>query len=301
MKQGNDIFKGIVNKKIIDFINTYDFSANSVFKNLQDNSLVHPGEYGKYREEAVKNILKCFICPNKTISDGFVINNVNEHSKQLDIIVLDNNYIGLSKETLEKFYPTEFVLSFGEVKSDLKYHDFKEALRKMAENKRIFENRKFFEDQNSIKESKYPITFLICKKFDFDYTEKNLNEKFKNDVYKDIPRKYWHNAILSLEDGMIQYRCDTNSILELVPQAMLEKNKSCAYIYPYYTLPDKRTIEFEIQFLKRNDNDMLNHIITFFSMLSEIDRMYSFNFNINRYLGIEAEGVIDEKLDGLPF
>ncbi len=51
----NNIFTTLINRRIDSFINTYELDADSLFK--QDDKLIHPGEYGEYREKCLRLLL----------------------------------------------------------------------------------------------------------------------------------------------------------------------------------------------------------------------------------------------------
>lgn len=55
----NSIFMNIYLQKIKEFINIFSDDSENIFK-LHDNSLIHPGEFGKYREKTTKKFLKCY-------------------------------------------------------------------------------------------------------------------------------------------------------------------------------------------------------------------------------------------------
>ena len=60
----------------------------------------HWGEEGRYKEAILKNILKKFLPQNISVGTGFIINTSNQNriSRQLDIIIYDNNYPVLFSE-----------------------------------------------------------------------------------------------------------------------------------------------------------------------------------------------------------
>lgn len=50
-----NIFRTLINRKIDNFINTFDYDAESLFK--RDDKLIHPGEFGEYREKCLSMLL----------------------------------------------------------------------------------------------------------------------------------------------------------------------------------------------------------------------------------------------------
>ena len=79
--------------------------------------MFHPGEYGKYREEIVRNLFRNILYEDLDISEGFLINNQNQHSTQCDVIVYDSKKTPILKENnkLEKIIVVLFSLSDYEV------------------------------------------------------------------------------------------------------------------------------------------------------------------------------------------
>ena len=103
----SDIFRNIIEQKIDVFASTFGNDANKLFK--KDSKLIHPLEYGMYRERCAKELLS-FICDRSmAISDGFMISSENHVSTQCDIImyqrdtmsIIDNG-TGISEEDLVK-------------------------------------------------------------------------------------------------------------------------------------------------------------------------------------------------------
>lgn len=121
---GSHIFRTILERKIDVFVGTYSDDGNSLFKNKDTGKLIHPGEYGMYREQTFKELLRVITCKDMDISDGFIITSKDEISTQCDIVIYNHNAIPLIDNGIEKFYPIEEVNGIEEVKSDLSYKDF---------------------------------------------------------------------------------------------------------------------------------------------------------------------------------
>lgn len=117
------------------------------------------------------------------IGSGFIITSTGKVSTQCDLIIYDkNNSPLIENNNKQRFFPIECVVGIGEVKSDLNKKQFKDALLKLKNNKQlrneipeqscyIFkhlkDNNNFNAKNNVFDEI---ITFLICNKFDFDYS-----------------------------------------------------------------------------------------------------------------------------------
>lgn len=265
----SNIYINILNRKIENFVKMFSNDSNKIFKR-NDTDLIHPGEYGKYRERVCKDILRLVLKKNVDISDGFIITANNNISTQCDIIIYNANAVPLITDGIAMMFPVEEVKAIGEIKSNLSKKDFKDALRKMANNKKLQNDRR---SPVSIKEytgeafDTIP-TFLICNKLEFDYNNISLKE-----IYEDIPRKYWHNAILSIEDGFITYGADfkrgnENTVNKLQKKG-LKMDKLVLWSYPYISLKDD-TFETIPRMVKPKIEDKYYHIVDFFINISKL-------------------------------
>ncbi len=218
------IFITLLKRKIESFIGTYTNDSNTIFKE-ETGKLVHPGEYGTYKERAFKELIRMVIGRDQCISDGFIITSDDSRSTQCDVIIYNSAAMPLIDNDIAKFFPIEEVNSIGEIKSILTKTELRNALRKMAENKRLCDHRKgtsrgdsgpensakiivYYEGKpidNDLTEKKYMISFLVCQKI----KGCAISEIDWEEIYDGIDRKYWHNAILSVEDGFIGYSVQT--------------------------------------------------------------------------------------------
>lgn len=204
----NDIFTKILDERVKQFVNDFCDLPEGLFYD-QENNLFHPGEFGKYREETVKKLLKSIFYEDLAISEGFIINNNNEHSTQCDIIVYDYKRTPILKDSNKIFIPVETALGVGEIKSTMSKADFKIALRKLAKNKALKEyatgtiikrSKPSGDFSPTIESCDQLFSFLICKKLDFSITNIDFDE-----IYDGIERRNRHNLILSIEDGLFSY------------------------------------------------------------------------------------------------
>ncbi len=226
------IFQTILDRKIDNFVNSFVIDSNSIF--YKNDLLIHPGEYGRYRENALKELLKILIPSNLKISDGFVITSNDKVSTQCDIVIYNSDNMPLLNDGISQFFSIESVLVIGEVKSDLKKNKFEEALVKLARNKMLQDHRigTSHSGVNEYKENDDLVSFLLCRKLDF-----NLDFDFK-DIYGDIPRKYWHNFILSIEDGLIGYNLTFSDFPEPMRTDAINRGviieKTVVWQYPFH-------------------------------------------------------------------
>lgn len=195
------------------FRNSFSNVSKRLFYDEVQGKLIHPGEYGLYREAIVKDFLKFIVPLNLDISQGFVINSNNDISTQCDIVVYDSRVTPLiQSESRQRFFPVETVCAVGEIKSNLSKQDFKIAINKLTKVKRQRENlntktliRKVFPGEYNPEFCPYDqlFTFLICQKLDFDL--QNIVTDINNLYSSDLTYRYRHNLVLSLEDGLLLY------------------------------------------------------------------------------------------------
>lgn len=278
---GSDIFKTILYRKIDNFVNQFVQDSNTIFK--INNSLIHPLEYGIYKEQAFKEILKLTLPKNLSLSDGFIITSKNRVSTQCDIIIHDSE-IPLIEDSIAKFFPIELVLGIIEIKSNLSKKAFILALRKMAENKKLMSDKKCYTLEKS--QNYHIFSVLICNKFDFDYRSLNFNK-----IYEGIEREYWHNTILSINDGIVTYKLYIND-LKYIPSEWkhnLNLNKATEWEYPiaknytdiYYP---------ECVFIQVNKTNKYFHIEYALSIISNIISAHiKENFELTAYLDYVAQ------------
>jgi len=216
----NKIFESILDEKISFFKFTFEQTANNVF--IEDGGkLIHPGEYGTYRENACKDFLR-MIVPNKLeIGSGFLLNSKGSYSSQCDIVVYDRNSTPLI-ENLERqrFYPIETIAAVGEIKSNVSKKKLVIALNKLAKFKKLREelsNPVIIRRDNPgiYNPKKYPydniFTFLICNKFNFKW--KNIENEIDSYYEPDILPRHKHNLILSINDGLLAYHDDVYTMM----------------------------------------------------------------------------------------
>ena len=160
----NRIFYEIIKRKIDLFLSTFITESERIFN--KDDRLIHPGEYGMYRERCLKELLRNIIPEKYRIGDGFIINVEGEVSTQCDILIYDPNIIPVTDNEVARFYPAEGIIAINEVKSTLSKSELSEALYKMAKNKMLFSNRESLsiDKTKKILNHIYPSTLLICKK-----------------------------------------------------------------------------------------------------------------------------------------
>ena len=209
----NTIFDKLVKSKIEKFIDDYKNLSRQIFVN-EEGKLIHPGEFGVYRERIIKSLLQPFLPARLAIGSGFIITSQNNISTQCDLLIYDKENTPVIENEEQRFFPIECVAGVIEVKSSLTKSQLAEALIKLSNIKKlrndIKSNTYIFKSINAFPnfDTKLNIrdqiaTFLICEKFEFDIKD-HINSFFK-DTYSDIDKSLYHNIILSLQDGCCMY------------------------------------------------------------------------------------------------
>jgi hypothetical protein len=217
--QSENALSILLDEKIKKFRNAYIDESRQLFVK-DDGGLIHPGEFGKYRENLVKELLLSITPERIGIDSGFVISSNGFISSQCDIVLYDKSVTPmLSNEYNQRFYPVESVCAVGEVKSVMSLSDFKLALVKLSQVKSmrdyiyhpIYAYQKKDEAWDGVyrpeeDEKDQMITFLICESFSFDLME-NFSKILScyNEANSSIVFCHRHNMILSIKDGLVAY------------------------------------------------------------------------------------------------
>lgn len=207
------IFDTLLTEQIEIFRNSFTNTSKIVFYDDSKEKLIHPAEFGHYREAICRKFLRYFIPQQLEIENGFIINTGDEVSTECDLVIYDKTLTPLIQSAeMQRFFPVEAVAAVGEVKSNLTKPDLKTALLKLSKIKSMREKvsqptimKKMGQGEfNPLLNPKDQIfTFLICQKFDFDVTDLALTI---NNLYDDNVQPYHkHNLILSIEDGLAAY------------------------------------------------------------------------------------------------
>ena len=202
----SELFSNFLYFQIEKFVNEYVSLSKSVFVN-KNGDLIHPAEFGTYRERIVSKFLMPLMPKRLSIGTGFIITDTGKTSTQCDIIIYDTQNTPVIENGEQRFFPVECVAGVVEVKSKLSKTDLKTALIKLSKIKalrneisskiNVYSETK---EPHSFSPATYPkdqmATFLICESLSFDL-EKECDSFFK-DVYKDIEPSLFHNMILSV-------------------------------------------------------------------------------------------------------
>lgn len=292
VKMFNEIYMAIFQRKLNDFVNIFSGDAKKIFhSDLARNNLIHSGEFGQYRERAVKEVLSVLLKSEYAISDGFIITANNKISTQCDIIVHKKEVPPLISNNIAKMFPVEDVRIIGEIKSDINnLSTFKKILIKLAENKMLLEERKSQSVQRQINQKQYDTigSFLVCNKLGFD-----INEIDYKKIYKGIPRKFWHNMILSINDGALLYKLDFNEASERIKNDLQKSNYDISniavYEYPEFFWGED-IIRTEQNSIIYDENNPQNHLIQFFLFAASCaEEVWGYEHDPVVYLGLNKE------------
>lgn len=268
----NELFRNITTENYIELLNSFERSKE-IFWDEKKNKLIHPGEYGEYREELLKRFLNLYIPENYGISSGFIIASNGEISHQSDIIIYDKRKTPkIQNLESQRFFPIETVLGVGEVKSTINSIGLlNEYLIKLSKIKKL---RSFVEDPTPYKRGDFKtpynpkdnfadniFTFLLCYKLDFELDLRSID-------YNDVDFRLWHNMVLSLKDGLLTYRTDKTKNL-------------------YFSFAGENKLDF--WFLKNDGRELPVPIEIFLSALS-------FFVNNNTLLEIHIERYLKDDL-----
>lgn len=202
------VFQALALEKIERLYKSFE-TSKAVFWDEGRNELIHPGEYGEYREKAVKELLELFIPQNLRVSEGFIISSDGDISTQCDIVIYDpNSCPKLTDSAHQKFFPVESVVAVGEVKSNIKSTtELTNILGKLSMVKRMKINIKSPRPYRTAKDWKpnmqgYPydqiFSFLLCKKIPSMPINAYLYPA-------DIETIYRHNILIDIERGYSAY------------------------------------------------------------------------------------------------
>jgi len=225
----NKIYKSLLKNKIDQFV--VDFkSSRELFENLDKrNKLLHPGEFGMFRENICDDLIRFTIPSKYKTGTGFLINSYDEISSQCDIVIYDFNNTPLIQDGSDnRFFPVEPVIGIGEIKSKLTRKMLCDALIKLAKNKsikKINPNQVFCVNKPnnlafnpSVNCYDTMFSFLICEEvenFDYNKLEEEINIAYENN---NIDYEYRHNIILSLQNGVLIYQNQYSDLHSSIPE-----------------------------------------------------------------------------------
>ena len=281
---GDNVFKILIDKKIEIFLSTFKDDATDLF--VREGKLIHPGEFGMYRERSLIQLLGAVFTKEYQFHDGFIINENGDISTQCDIIISDANIDTITTDDVANFFPVEYVYGIGEVKSTLNRASLRDALIKLANTKQVALTRlESAQDKNKkLLDQVIPFSFLVCKKIDgFD----KLSDEFWNEVYQGMPKEVRHNIILSLDDGVIEYELKCNDVVSNGDIT------TASWGHPFI-----RDTILRCRLIPKNEENIYYHIYSFLGVLRDsVEIIEKIDFPIMRYLNVNNEE-FEERLKG---
>lgn len=134
----NSIYVSLIDAQLSAFASDFTDTARNVFYDAGKRRLIHPGEFGGYRESLVRKLLANFLPESFGVSHGFVISPEGEVSTQCDIVVYSRHYAPVIQSAeQQRFFPVESVVAVGEVKSKLSLGDLEAACNKLRKVKEM--------------------------------------------------------------------------------------------------------------------------------------------------------------------
>lgn len=285
------IFTALLKRQIDLFVATFQHDGNTLFKN-EYNTLIHPGEYGMYREQRFRALLQSFLTRDCAISDGFIISSVDDHvTTQCDVLVHNAMSMPLTDGGLGKFYPVEDIYSIIEMKSNLNFAMLKDALRKLAQVKMIADERinPCNREDTSFQNADTIPTYLVCNKINV----KDIGSIDFEAIYEGIDRKYWHNGILSVEDGTFSYVIRASELPDYSRKVYTLSKRLNAlgvyqFQYPQHIIKTKGLVDTyncPIEFSPSNPEYKYDHIMLFLILMKHaIDHQVRYYFDSAEYI-----------------
>ncbi len=296
----SDIFNKLLESRIESFINEFQIMSKNIFLN-PEGTLIHPGEFGSYRERIVGDLLRIVTPGRLEIGSGFIITADNKVSTQCDIVIFDRNSTPLlESKNNQRFFPIETVAGIIEVKSNMSKSDLIDALKKISKTKMLRdsipknnseiyrESKRFLNEFDPLLNVKDQIgTFIICNKFDFDIiSELKKKPNFLDDVYSKYDTGYRHNMVLSIDDGLLYYHDGVKTIY--YPYFQVGKLNKNIFLKPtdkFIDIPGVHTSKYE-------------HVVAFLNyyhmLISSVSIMY---IEITNYIGGRRASQIFQEIE----
>lgn len=175
----NNIYVTLIEAQLVAFVRDYTDTAQDVFYDELQEGLIHPGEFGAFRESLIRELLSNFLPEAFGVSQGFVISPEGSVSNQCDIVIYSRTHAPILKTPEhQRFFPIEAVVAVGEVKSVVRSGaELQKALIKLAKLKQMRSDLKgasvassVFRDVGPYSPSTHHLdqiaTFLIASNFD---------------------------------------------------------------------------------------------------------------------------------------
>lgn len=206
----NQIIKNLTIQNYKIFKDSFN-DSRKIFWDDKSNQLIHPGEYGEYREELAKKWLRMYVPGKFGIGSGFIISPKGSISTQCDIIIYDKTTTPVIESIdNQKFFPIETIACIGEIKSNINSNkELNSHLEKLSVIKKLRDEAinptPYFKGHTSLAYDTVTnpfdnfYSFIICKKLNFDLSSLQI-------IYDKTEQRHKHNVVLSLDDGILFYK-----------------------------------------------------------------------------------------------
>ena len=129
----NRIYISLIDAQLRAFASDYRDTARNVFYDEETARLIHPGEFGGFRESLVRDLLLRTLPESYGVSQGFILSPEGDVSSQCDIVIYSRSYAPvIQSPEQQRFFPVESVVAVGEVKSSLPRAKLQEACVKLS-------------------------------------------------------------------------------------------------------------------------------------------------------------------------
>lgn len=216
------IYVSLFKERIQSFFKDFDRASQSLYYDESTEKLIHPGEFGSYREGLVRDLLREMIPEIYGVSHGFIISPNGETSKQCDIVIYHKHHSPIIRNPEhQRFFTVESVVAVGEIKSNLTPENLRNTISNLSTIKkyrtaipnpavafqRPFRNLKY---EPFTCERDQVGTFLLCSKLNF--SEKLLLKEV--DKWTDHP-SFRLNHVCTLDGICTAYQGD--KYIEMYP------------------------------------------------------------------------------------
>ena len=223
----NTQYKNALDRKIKIFKDDFLKYSRKQYTN-PIGKLIHPGEFGTFRENTCKDLFESIIPNAKSIdTKGFVMNANDDITEEQDIIFYSKAETPILTVENHKFFPVETVVAVGQVKSVIRTKaDLKDALDKLMKVKVTRENmghdsviwrgQDLYNGRSGyFKEIFYDqiFTFLICEKISIDISPEDVDSLYEIDTAQHLK----HNIIIDLSNGVYGYKIKSNETFVGIP------------------------------------------------------------------------------------
>lgn len=189
-----------INAPKIEYFESFANEITSKFRRLQ-TIVGHPTSNGDYHEEILRTVLRNFLTKRFSVKKGFIYSGPNKISKQIDIMIVDENspaaYI-FQEGDFAVVIP-EAVVAVMEIKTALNASEFDQSIENISSAKSLME---------------FPVN-LTGIVFGFDGTEPSddtLDNWFKRDIPSSFKDReiYTPDAIMFFTHNSLFVRCNEN-------------------------------------------------------------------------------------------